>query len=163
MDEQKVEAELAAASAPRAEPALGDTDEFPSLGSQPAAPTRTPAPPPAPLKSSPLPSPAQVQLASVASLAIFCAVWSVIRRPVSLCCSLLVKVVAGDSGYTAWSCTDSVGRLCFAVNAHSIDMIAVTGIQLQRPQANMFCHTVSSNGELHAEWCTIGSGQLHRG
>ena len=71
MDEQKVEAELAAASAPRAEPALGDTDEFPSLGSQPAAPT--PGPPPAPMNPSPLPSvpsPAQVQLAFVASLGI---------------------------------------------------------------------------------------------
>ena len=52
MDEQKVEAALAA-SAPRAEPALGDADEFPSLGSQPAAPT---AAAPFPL-NNPSPSP----------------------------------------------------------------------------------------------------------
>lgn len=57
-----MEAELAAANAPRAEPALGDTDEFPSLGSQPAAPTPTPGPPPAPINPSSLPSPAQVPL-----------------------------------------------------------------------------------------------------
>lgn len=113
MDEQKVEAELAAASAPRAEPALGDTDEFPSLGSQPAAPT--PGPPPAPMNPSPLPSPAQVQLASVASLGILRTAWSVIWQPVSLCCLLLIKVVAGDSGCTAFGCADSVHRLCCLV------------------------------------------------
>ena len=64
MDEQKVEAALAA-STPRAEPALGDADEFPSLGSQPAAPTAA-APPP--LKNPSIfppvpPSSAQVILA----------------------------------------------------------------------------------------------------
>ena len=59
MNEQKVEAALAA-SMPRAEPALGDADEFPSLGSQPAAPTAAAPPPlnnPSVLNSpSPLPS-----------------------------------------------------------------------------------------------------------
>lgn len=87
MDEQKVEAELAAASAPRAEPALGDTDEFPSLGSQPAAPTR--APPPAPMNSSPLPSvpaSAQVEFAPVPSLSVCWASFGHLLAFVALCC-----------------------------------------------------------------------------
>lgn len=64
MDEQQVEAALAA-SMPRAEPALGDADEFPSLGSQPAAPTAAAHPTlknPSLLPTAP-PSVAQVILA----------------------------------------------------------------------------------------------------
>lgn len=69
MDEQKVEAALAA-SMPRAEPALGDADQFPSLGSQPAAHTaaapsllKNPSPAPAVPPSS-----AQVRLAVTSRL-----------------------------------------------------------------------------------------------
>ena len=55
MDEQKVEASMIAARVPQVEPALADAEEFPSLGSQPAAAAPTPAEP----NPSTIPSPAQ--------------------------------------------------------------------------------------------------------
>ena len=55
MDEQKVEASMIAARVPQVEPALADAEEFPSLGSQPAAAAPTPAEP----NPSTIPSPSQ--------------------------------------------------------------------------------------------------------
>lgn len=71
MDEQKVDA-MFAASIPQTEPALADADEFPSLGSQPAAAPPAAAQPalstiPSPSQSIPSSS-AQVLLTSTASV-----------------------------------------------------------------------------------------------
>ena len=157
MDEQKVEASMIAARVPQVEPALADAEEFPSLGSQPAAAAPTPAEP----NPSTIPSPAQSVPSSFAQVPL---------TPAALV-NIQLYIIA-----TRWYCLQPSCVTWDCTSQHcpspSPPLAPPAWSQWELASRMTFSQIMSSGGwffvgmymeMVYAEWCPVRAGQVRRG